>query len=58
MSVCIKLTTLRCRRARKRRSVRSSLINVGAITEVDGFSDRWNVPPGPDVSYSSAALSY
>jgi len=27
------------------------LINVGAITEVDGFSDRWNVPPGPDVSY-------
>jgi hypothetical protein len=34
------------------------LINVGAITEIDGFSDRWNVPPGPDVSYSSAALSY
>jgi hypothetical protein len=33
------------------KSCAQRLIDVGAITQADGFSERWNVPPGSDVSY-------
>jgi hypothetical protein len=33
------------------KSFAERLIDVGAITQADGFSVRRNVPPGSDVSY-------
>jgi hypothetical protein len=53
----IKLTACRCRRARMK--IRAQRFDrCRAIIEAGAFSERWNVPSGPDVSYSSAALSY
>jgi hypothetical protein len=49
-----KLTTCRCRQMK---ICARRLLDVGAITEVAAFSEPWNVPSGPDVSYASAALS-
>jgi hypothetical protein len=34
------------------------VIDVAAIAEVDGFSERRNLTSGQDISYSSGALSY
>jgi hypothetical protein len=41
------LTTFRCHRAH--RGLRATVDRGRGDPETDGFSERWNVPPGPNV---------